>query len=79
MRDGIAFRHRVNLLSALTSEIRRATISGKSRRFITLLNSDDSTALTPGNQLAVVESADILSWDLARNSACARNSAEQPK
>jgi hypothetical protein len=79
MRDGFALARRVNLRSALTSEIRHATNSGKSRRFITLFNSDDSATLTLGNQLAVVESADILSCDLARNSAGARNSAAQPK
>ena len=46
MRDGIALARHVNLLSALTSEIRRATNTGEIRHFATLLNSGD-TAIPP--------------------------------
>jgi hypothetical protein len=38
MRDGIAIAHHVNLLSAVTSEIRHQTSDAKIRHFATHLN-----------------------------------------
>ena len=62
MRDGIAFAHRVNPFSALTSEFGRATNAGETRHFTTSLNSDDRAALLPGTRLAQVESMDVLGY-----------------
>ena len=52
MRDGIALARHVNLLSALTSEIRRATNTGEIRHFATLLNSGDTAIPPPGTRHA---------------------------
>jgi hypothetical protein len=56
MRDGIAPTRRDNLLSALTSYIRRATDTGEICHFATLLNSGDPTTLLPGTRHASAES-----------------------
>jgi hypothetical protein len=60
MRDGIALALRVNLLSALTSEIRHKTNTGEIRHFTTLLNSGDPAMLIPGTRHAPVKSVDVL-------------------
>jgi GTP cyclohydrolase I len=48
MRDGIARARHVNLLSALTSEIRHETSDAEIRHFATLLNSGDTATPLPG-------------------------------
>jgi hypothetical protein len=60
MRDEIALPRRVNLLSALTSEIRRATNTGEIRHFTTLLNSGDPATLLPGTRHAPLKGVDVL-------------------
>ena len=56
MADGIAHARHVNLLSALTSEIRHETSDAEIRHFVTLLNSGDPATLFPGIRHAPVES-----------------------
>jgi hypothetical protein len=56
--DGL-FARRVNLFSALTSEIRQARNTGEIRHFTTLLNSGDSSTLLPGTRHARVKSAGV--------------------
>ena len=51
-------RH-VILLSALTSEFCRATNTGETRDFTTLLNSDDVATLIPGIRHALVKSVGV--------------------
>jgi hypothetical protein len=48
MRDGNARARHVNLLSALTSEIRRETSDAEIRHFATLLNSGNAATPLPG-------------------------------
>jgi hypothetical protein len=60
MRDEIALARRVNLLFALTSEIRHATNTGQTRRFTTLLNSREPAKLLPGTRHAPVKNVDVL-------------------
>jgi hypothetical protein len=57
MRDAIALARRVDLFSALTSEIRHAASTGEIRHFTTLLNSGDLATLLPGTLHASVKSA----------------------
>jgi hypothetical protein len=59
MRDGIVLAHRVDLFSALTSEIRHATSTGEISRFTTLLNSCDTATPLPGTRHASVKSATV--------------------
>jgi hypothetical protein len=59
MPDGITLVRRVNLLSVLTSEIRRATNTGEICRCATLLNSGEVATLLSGTRLAAVESVDV--------------------
>jgi hypothetical protein len=58
MRDGIALVRHVNLLSALTSEIRHETIDAEIRHFVTLLNSGGTATLPPGTRHAQLKSVD---------------------
>jgi hypothetical protein len=58
MRDGIALARHVNLLSALTSEIRHETSDAEIRNFVTLLDSGDTATLFLGTQHAPVKSVD---------------------
>jgi hypothetical protein len=57
MRDKIALAHRVNPLSALTSEFRRAMNAGKIRHLATPLNSVTAATLFPGTRNASVQHA----------------------
>jgi hypothetical protein len=52
MRDGIARARHVNLLSAVTSEIRHATYTGEIAHFANLLNSGDTASPLPGTRHA---------------------------
>jgi len=58
MRDGIALARHVNLLSALTSEIRHETSDAEIRHFATLLNSGDPATPLLGIRHAPVKSVD---------------------
>src|SRR5580698_9710328 len=53
-RDGVAFAHRVKLLSALTSEIRRVTGHDRDRHLIRPLNASLRGSLCSGGRFAVV-------------------------
>src|SRR5580658_8730109 len=57
MRDNIALAHRVNPLSALTSEFRRAMNGGENRHLATPLNSVTAATLFPGTRNASVQHA----------------------
>jgi hypothetical protein len=59
MRDGIALARHVNLLSALTSEIRHETSDAEIGHFVTLLNSGDPATLLLGTRHAPAKSADV--------------------
>ena len=59
MRDEIALARRVNLLSALTSEICHVTNTGETRHFTTLLNSGDVATLIPGIRRALLKSVGV--------------------
>jgi hypothetical protein len=59
MRDGIAFAHRVKLLSALTSEIRRVTGHDRDRHLIRPLNASLRGSLFLGSEFAVVNSETV--------------------
>jgi hypothetical protein len=63
MRDGIALARHVNLLFALTSEIRRATNTGETCHFATPLNSGHTATLLPGTRHAPVESVHQVKGD----------------
>jgi hypothetical protein len=54
MRDGIALARRVNLLFALTSEIRRITGHDRDRHLLRPLNASVRRGLCPGSRFAVV-------------------------
>ena len=60
MRDGIALIRHVNLLSALTSEIRHEASDAEIRHFVTLLNSDATATLLFGTWHAPVKNEDVL-------------------
>jgi hypothetical protein len=59
MRDGTVLARHVNLLSALTSEIRHTTHDGEIRHFVTPLNSGDTATLLPGTRHASVQNVDF--------------------
>ena len=59
MRERTALLRHVNLLSALTSEIRHATNTGQTRNFTTLLNSGDLATLFPGIRRAQLKSVGV--------------------
>ena len=56
MHGGTALTRHVNLLSALTSEIRHETRDAEIRHFVTLLNSGDTATLLLGTRHAPVKS-----------------------
>jgi hypothetical protein len=62
VRDAMALARRVDLFSALTSEIRHAASTGEIRHFTTLLNSGDLATLLLGTLHAPVRSVDLLRY-----------------
>jgi hypothetical protein len=60
MADGIAHARHVNLLSALTSEIRHETSDAEIRHFANLLKSGDTATLLSGTRHAQIESMGVL-------------------
>jgi hypothetical protein len=66
-------------VSALTSEIRRMTNTDETYHCATLLDASGDATLISGTWPAAVESADILSCELAPKSVRARNSDERTR